>query len=344
MTPAPDVRLPKAALARLMPMHLIVSPTGHIRHTGPTLAKLIGDAGLSGARFLEVFELRRPRNVTCVEQLRAVAGTTLNLRMRKPPGTPLKGLAVNLPGGQGMLINLSFGIAAVDAVATFHLTSADFPATDLTVEMLYLVEAKQAVMDESHHLNLRLQSARNAAEEQAFTDTLTGLKNRRAMDDILQHYTACGESFGLMQVDLDYFKDVNDTLGHAAGDHVLQQVARILVEETRASDTIVRAGGDEFVLVFHRLTDPDRLGAIADRVLKRLETPIMFGQDPCRISASIGITVSDDYDPPTADQMLIDADMALYASKKAGRAQHTFVNRSDAAEQDKAASQSPPQA
>jgi diguanylate cyclase (GGDEF)-like protein len=272
--------------------------------------------------------------VSSIGDLQKAEGTSLSLRFRGGPATQFKGIAVGLGERFGMLVNLSFGITAVDAVGTFHLTSADFPPTDLTVEMLYLVEAKRAVLNESQQLNSRLQGARIAAEEQAFTDTLTGLKNRRAMEMILTRYTACGESFALMQIDLDYFKDVNDMLGHAAGDHVLQEVARILVDETRDQDTIVRAGGDEFVLIFHRLTDTASLSAIAERLLARIEKPIMFADQPCRVSASIGITVSDDYTPPDAEKMLIDADQALYASKNAGRARHTFVNRTEVPEMD----------
>ncbi len=316
--------LPQAALDRLMPMHAVVGPTGHILAAGPTLEKLF-ETGLIGERFLEAFELKRPRNVSQIADLRSEAGQALSLRLRSAPQTPLKGLALTVPGQDVILVNLSFGIAAVDAVGVFDLTAGDFPPTDLTVEMLYLVEAKEAVMEESRNLNLRLQGAKIAAEEQAFTDTLTGLKNRRAMDMILARYTAAREKFGLMHLDLDFFKEVNDTLGHAAGDFVLQEAARILVEETRSEDTIVRAGGDEFVLIFHRLTRADRLSKVANRILARLEEPMLFGETPCRVSGSIGIAVSSDYPEPDTDQMLADADAALYASKNAGRARHTFA-------------------
>jgi len=321
------VALPAAALDRLMPMHMIVGGDGTIRSAGPTLAKLRPGRPIAGRGFWDVFDIHRPRGLTDIAGLCAAAGTRLSLRFKSAPATSFKGHAVALPDAGGLLFDLSFGIAAVEAVGTYRLTSADFPPTDLTVELLYLVEANGAVLGETRDLNRRLQDAMFAAEEQAYTDTLTGLRNRRAMDRMLARYTETGEPFGLMQIDLDYFKDVNDTFGHAAGDHVLQQVGRILREETRSGDTIARAGGDEFVLIFHRLTDRARLGAIAQRVLDRLAPPIMFGRDACRISASIGIAVSDDYDAPDAETMLSDADRALYASKKAGRARHSFVQR-----------------
>ncbi len=324
------VGLPPEVLDQLMPMHMLVSDTGHIRRVGPTMAKLRPDTDLVGARLLEVFELRRPRNVSSVSELHANDGAAMSLRFRDEPRTPLKGLAVALPGQGGLLINFSFGIAAVDAVGLYALNGADFPHTDLTVEMLYLVEAKTAVLNEFRRLNHRLEGAKVAAEVQAFTDTLTGLNNRRAMDHILARYSETGESFALMQMDLDYFKQVNDTLGHAAGDLVLEEVARILTEETREQDTIVRAGGDEFVLIFHRLTVAGDLAGIADRILERLDEPILYGDQPCNVSASIGVAISSEYEHPHIETMLRDADQATYASKNGGRGRYTFVAALDA--------------
>lgn len=161
----------------------------------------------------------------------------------------------------GAFLNLSFGIGVAEAVRRHALTVEDFAATDLTVEMLYLVEAKTAVMDELRNLNRRLQGAKVAAEEQALTDQLTGLRNRRALDLQMKALIRLGASFGLMHIDLDFFKQVNDTLGHAAGDHVLREVARVLTQETRATDMAARVGGmsswSSSQLFGHRATDAD---------------------------------------------------------------------------------------
>ena len=243
-------------LDTLCPMHAVLDRTGHITHLGPTLQKLRPGIALIGTRFLEVFELQRPRTVTSMDDLLECAGTKLHLRFRDSPRTSVKGILVELPDNQGAVINLSFGISILEGVSDYALTDADFAATDLAVEMLYLVEAKSAAMEASRTLNLRLQGAMIAAEEQAFTDTLTGLKNRRAQDHILERLMCSGTEFALMHVDLDYFKAVNDTLGHAAGDHVLQHVARVLVDETREDDTVARVGGDEFVLIFPKADKP----------------------------------------------------------------------------------------
>lgn len=310
-------------LARLMPMYLLIDETGIIRQVGPTLSRLRPD--LVGQHFLGVFDLRRPREAQTTKALLDAGQTPLHLVFRDPPHTALKGQIITLAAGQGAIANLSFGISVVDAVAAYGLTVGDFAVTDLAVELLYLVEAKSAVMDELRRLNERLHGAKVAAEEQASTDTLTGLKNRRAMDAVLGRLIEERRPFGLMHLDLDYFKSVNDTLGHAAGDHVLQRVAGILVSETRSHDTVARFGGDEFVLIFDGLVDRSILHKIALRIIARLEEPIPFQGEICAISASIGTTLSTQYDPPDAEAMLHDADMALYNSKRAGRARASFA-------------------
>lgn len=309
-----------------MPMHLAVSDLGHITHIGPTLAKLFPNNHVLGKRVLELFQFRRPRNVASVADLRAAAGSTLSLQLRIGPFTNFKGVLVEQVGDKGLLINLSFGIAVADAVRDHSLTNADFAPTELATEMLYLIEAKTAVMNESRNLNMRLQGARVAAEEQAFTDTLTGLKNRRALDHILGRLAAGPSEFGMMQIDLDYFKRVNDTLGHAAGDMVLQRVAAILIEETRMEDTTARIGGDEFIIIFNRLTDVQRLLVIGERIIKRLEEPMQYNDQPCQISGSVGLVTSSMYHQLDCARMLTDADAALYRSKDAGRGQVTLAN------------------
>ena len=311
-----------AVLDVLCPMHVILSGSGHVRHTGATLQKLCPGRRLTGMAVFDLFEIRRPRDLRTMDDLRRAAGSKLHLQLRDPPRTAFKGVVA--PWGDGAVINLSFGIAILDAVRDHALTSADFAATDMTVEMLYLVEAKSAAMEAGRKLNQRLEGARIAAEEQAFTDTLTGLKNRRALDHVLRRTGRAGRPFALLHLDLDYFKAVNDTLGHPAGDHVLQRVAAILVEETREKDTVARTGGDEFVLVLQGPADPGRVARIARRIIARLEQPIPYDGRVCRISGSIGISLSGSYDSPDPGRMMADADLALYTSKRQGRARHTI--------------------
>jgi len=309
----------------LMPMHLWIGPTGHILRAGPTLQKLRPGVTITGCRVTEFLEFRRPRLVQQLGDLLASEGQRISVLFRNAPRTAMKGVVVALPRAQGAILNLSLGISVADTVREYGLKSKDFAPSDPTVEMLYLIEAQSAVLQESKRLNTRLQGARIAAEEQAFTDTLTGLKNRRALDHILTRLTTGRRRrrFGLMNVDLDFFKAVNDTYGHAAGDHVLQQAARIFVEETRGEDIVARVGGDEFVIVLMNCDDLKKLDTVARRIIERLEKPISFEGAMCRVSASIGTTVSSFYKDLRIDRMCSDADAALYQSKNNGRAQAT---------------------
>ena len=322
------VKLGKTALDQLMPLHLWAGPTGHVLRAGPSLLKLRPEQAILGQRLTEILEFRRPRTIQSIADLAAASGEPVQVVFRAAPRTPLKGLVVALPAGQGVLLNLSLGISVADAVRSFNLTRKDFAPSDPTVEMLYLMEAQAAVLNESKKLNNRLQGAKIAAEEKAYTDTLTGLKNRRALDYLLPRLTENpgDRAFGLMHLDLDFFKEVNDTFGHAAGDFVLQQAARILLGETRSEDIVARVGGDEFVLVITDCTDLGVLSTIADRIIARLEKPIPFEGAKCRVSASIGITGSQYYGAPDRKQMASDADAALYASKRRGRARYTLYD------------------
>lgn len=312
----------------LCPMHLILDDTGHVLHAGPTGVKMAeGGRSLIGRSLFDLFDIMRPRNVTSIEDLQQIFGKKLHLEVADEKRTTLKGIAVPLPGPSGqMIINLSFGISIIDGVRHYSLSNADFAATDLAIEMLYLVEAKTAAMEASRRLNLRLQGAKVAAEEQAFTDTLTGLKNRRAMDMVLTRLLAAGERFAVMHIDLDYFKAVNDTLGHAAGDHVLLTVAKVIVEETRDSDCVARVGGDEFTVILPKVKDLSTLRRIGERIIASLEQPIPFEGEMCNISASIGTVWIESGSTINKDELLSNADVALYASKHAGRAQQTFYS------------------
>jgi diguanylate cyclase (GGDEF)-like protein len=330
--PAPEdsasVTLRQPALGSLMPMHLVIAPTGHIRACGPTLARLArGGRSIIGTRLLETFEFHRPASPSGLADVLAATGQRLSLSFRAPPRTAFKGLIVPLAGAGGALMNLSFGIGAVAAVAEHGLTVRDFAPTDPTVEMLYLVEANSAAMEEWRRLSLKLEGARSAAEKRALTDPLTGLRNRRGLEEALDRLVASGQRFGVMRLDLDRFKAVNDTLGHAAGDAVLGAVARAIAAEVREEDIAARVGGDEFVLIFPGLTDTARLERLARRIIARIEEPMAFGAEVCQVSASAGIAVSLSCRRTDSARILEEADQALYAAKRAGRGR-AVVHRS----------------
>jgi len=171
-----------------------------------------------------------------------------------------------------------------------------------------------------------LDAARARMEHQALHDALTGLPNRRYLDDHLGRAIAAaarnGETLAVLHLDLDGFKAVNDTLGHAAGDAVLAAAAKGMQASLRAADFLARVGGDEFVVVVPVVRSVEGLGALADRLIERLEEPIPFEGQPCRIGVSIGIALAPPAEAPSPARLLNNADVALYAAKHAGKGRY----------------------
>jgi diguanylate cyclase (GGDEF)-like protein len=328
--PDHTITLDSATLVQFMPMHLLLDEAGQALSYGPTLARVLQEGAVPGARFEELFEVRSPGGAVTVHDVLARGGTRFRLLPRDGVRAGLRGLGQRLPGSGHILLNLSFGIDLISAVRELALTDADFAATDLAMELLYLAEANAAVTRELRGLNLRLEGARMAAEEEAMTDPLTGLRNRRAADLVLERLCVARAAFGLLHMDLDFFKAVNDTLGHAAGDFVLENVGRILREQLRAEDCAARIGGDEFVVIVVGRSDPKTLQAIAERIIARICQPMEFEGQTCNVSASIGIVRSSDMAVPEPTQLLATADRALYAAKHAGRGRAVLlVSRGD---------------
>ena len=161
----------------------------------------------------------------------------------------------------------------------------------------------------------------------AFYDPLTGLPNRRLLQERLQHALAQhqrGHLVGAMLfIDLDNFKNLNDTLGHAVGDQFLQQVAQRLREQIRQEDTLARLGGDEFVLMLEGLAARGsaalgEIEAVANKLLTSLAQPYSLHGQLHNSSASIGVTLFSDAEG-TVEELLKRADMAMYQAKAAGR-------------------------
>lgn len=311
-----DLTLSWSVLDQLMPLHIHLSSGGIVTHLGPTLRGILGNC--IGQPFFHLFRVTRPAGLDHPDDLLRRGGEKLSLTLLNGASGAFRGQALPDQAG-GVLLNLSFGIGVLDAVRRHALTVSDFAVTDLAVEMLYLVEAKTAVHDEFRRLSLRLEGARSDAEEKAMTDTLTGLRNRRAFDHALARACEARMDFALMHLDLDKFKAVNDTMGHAAGDHVLREVGLALREETRASDTVARVGGDEFVLLLPGMTEERTLMQLSDRLIRRLSVPIPYEGTVCQIGASIGIVTTVASASPLPEPLLEAADQALYAAKRAGR-------------------------
>ena len=159
-------------------------------------------------------------------------------------------------------------------------------------------------------------------------DALTGLPNRAIFLDLLNHAIACNKrkpelQFAILFLDLDRFKVVNDSLGHHAGDCLLQQVAKELNQIVRGKDTVARLGGDEFVILIEDLEGKEKAYEVAQRITDLLATPFTIENQPVFIGTSIGVLFSDErYE--SAEIMLRDADTAMYHAKESGKNQYSF--------------------
>lgn len=307
-------------LNTMMPFHVLAHRNGRVLHAGPSFHKLMPGKTVVGARLFDLLTVKRPAGLTGVGDILVHQKEKLSLQLAALPGHNLKGVAANL--GQGnVLIDISLGAGVMDVVGKCNLKNKDFSPADPTVEMIYMIEVQSFVYQQHKSQSHKLQGARVHAEEQAFTDVLTGLANRRALEN---HMTRLlrrtkGNGFALMQIDLDFFKAVNDSHGHAAGDFVLQETARTLQKQMRATDLVARIGGDEFVVIMSEFGDEAALQAVANRIIEQVRIPIPFDGVNCQIGASIGATIVVQGADRTPDAILSDADRALYASKAKGR-------------------------
>jgi diguanylate cyclase (GGDEF)-like protein len=174
-------------------------------------------------------------------------------------------------------------------------------------------------------LNFRDISERKALEEQlrelAFHDPLTLLANRNLFRDRVQHALTLArrgrQSVAVMFLDLDNFKDINDTLGHDAGDRLLQAVAQRLVKATRAADTVARLGGDEFGILLEEIATSAEAEHVATALIEALEHPVSLGSTEVRVAATIGLAFS--VPGAGAEALLGKADIAMYHAKAAGK-------------------------
>ena len=174
----------------------------------------------------------------------------------------------------------------------------------------------------------RLRSHR-AASRLAMYDSLTGLANRHRMGQrlvaTLTAYAASQRPCAVMMIDLDRFKQVNDTLGHPAGDELLKQVAQRLQSVCEKGVEIGRLGGDEFQVMLPDVEDRGRLGELAKRIIAIVSQPYQIEGSRCVIGASVGIAVAP-YDGLTSEELIRGADLALYAAKGGGRGQFRFYS------------------
>ena len=175
----------------------------------------------------------------------------------------------------------------------------------------------------------RSRETRRDAQRLSLYDSLTGLSNRlrmsRRLETILKQYRNAKRVCALIMLDLDRFKQVNDTLGHPAGDELLKQVAARLKQICETRGEIGRLGGDEFQIILPDIDDRGELGELAARVIQMLAQPYSVNGSRATIGASAGIAIAP-YDGVDSEELVKAADLALYAAKGGGRAQYRFYS------------------
>src|SRR3989338_6260152 len=170
----------------------------------------------------------------------------------------------------------------------------------------------------------------NILKYKAVHDTLTGLPNKNYLEDTLRHRIQStiqkDEKFALLFIDIDRFKNVNDTLGHRVGDELLCLFSKRLQNMLRKDDVIARIGGDEFIVYIHRINELEGLTDITDRLLETCRRKFNYGKHEFNITASMGIVFFPDcgHDP---DTLIRNADIAMYKAKQSGRNQSCMYNR-----------------
>lgn len=206
--------------------------------------------------------------------------------------------------GEEFWCSLSFGVVEADNEDDVRIVVV---TRDVTEQI-----RREKALEESNRL----------AEFQAGHDALTGLPNRAKftveLDEVHMEFLHTGKLYGVMHIDLDKFKAVNDTLGHAAGDAVLVSAAETMNSVMREGDSVCRFGGDEFIVICRRVTGFDGMQKVAERLVRELSKPIDWQGKRIEIGASIGIAlVSETVED--AEALVRNADMALYQVKNNGR-------------------------
>jgi diguanylate cyclase (GGDEF)-like protein len=197
-----------------------------------------------------------------------------------------------------------------------HLARGDFDhriAVDRNDELGELATSFNAMAD-------AIAGSQRSLSQEASTDSLTGLANRAAFYDQLRATLGSPRPVGdqaLLFVDLDDFKDVNDTLGHAAGDELLRVVSARLVAAVRPVDVVARLGGDEFALLLEEVPDVAHALILAERIVVALDEAVQIGAQTVHVGASVGLAMRDDYS--TIEGWVREADVAMYAAKARGK-------------------------
>lgn len=200
--------------------------------------------------------------------------------------------------------------------------AVEIKVQDASEKLSQVNRALEIEVMERHHLEQELVKVTDQQKETlhaSLHDALTGLPNRVLFNDRLEHGIEQAKRHGwalaVMFLDLDKFKTINDTYGHAAGDAVLLAVANRLTETTRSDDTISRYGGDEFLYLMMEVNEDQDAAIVAKKIIKAVQTPCDTSAGKLKVNTSIGISIYP-RDGTTAEALIMNADAAMYRAKE----------------------------
>jgi diguanylate cyclase (GGDEF)-like protein/PAS domain S-box-containing protein len=272
----------------------VIGADAVIRYQSPAIGQVLGypAEGIIGRSFLDLID---PQDQDVARQLFE--------RSRLHPGVPTVG-EVRMRPREDAQAPRHFEMTATDLLDDATVRGLVLNYRDITERVLYEQQLSQ----------------------QAFHDALTGLPNRALFQDRLEHaLRQRGQTVGMLFVDLDHFKVVNDSLGHDAGDQLLRDVAQRLAGCLREGDTLARLGGDEFTVLMPGIGGPQDAAVVASRIESRLEPPFELPGQSVFVTASIGIATGAAL-RDRSEALLRDADAAMYEAKARGRARHALFD------------------
>ena len=275
-----------------------------------------------------------------------------HLERHSPDAPPKTVIGREPPSSQG-LIHLRSTISAGGPIGSLELTSWSTPVEQLLFELrlqILLISLMAALVcgasvwlvalglqKRNRQRRLELEQENLALQKDALVDPLTGLANRRHLEQCLEQHLhgmhrGTTTALAICLLDLDGFKPINDTCGHEAGDHLLQEVGHRLQAALRQSDLVARLGGDEFVLVLTSTTSPHQVEALLNRLIAHIRQPVIFRDTTVAVTASFGCALlqpradlRQKRNLPSVAQLLRFADQAMYQTKHNGCDNWTIV-------------------
>ncbi len=279
------------------------------------LLRIYGLEPISANQHGAVFEQRLHPDDRAAALARVTAGITSTVPF-------FNAFRIVRPDGETRHIRSS-SVTFTDTEGERKLIGANWDVTEDIALRDDLERAKQL----AEARNLELEAARSRIEYNALHDHLTGLPNRRFLDQRLDDWIAEKVAYcAILHIDLDRFKQINDTLGHRAGDAMLMHTAQVLTSIVGDTDFVARIGGDEFLVLCDACHSQEAVTDLADTIIDALRQPAAFEGHICRFGASVGIawTVGSTVD---AKQSLMNADIALYRAKGLGRNRYEFFTK-----------------